>query len=53
MLFSVIEAFAEALAFAEKQTLDRTAVMNMLCDNLFFDCAVFQELRAVACCKRV
>jgi 3-hydroxyisobutyrate dehydrogenase-like beta-hydroxyacid dehydrogenase len=42
MLFSVIEAFAEALAFAEKQTLDRTAVMNMLCDNLF-DCAVFRN----------
>ncbi|MDB6027969.1 MAG: putative 3-hydroxyisobutyrate dehydrogenase [Verrucomicrobiales bacterium] len=42
MLFSVIESFAEALAFTEKQKLDRTAVMNMLCDNLF-DCAVFRN----------
>ncbi|MDB6110665.1 MAG: 6-phosphogluconate dehydrogenase NAD-binding [Pedosphaera sp.] len=42
MLLSSIEAFAEALTFAEKQQLDRTAVMNMLCDNLF-DCSVFRN----------
>jgi len=42
MLFSMIEAFAEALTFAEKQKLDRSAVMNMICDNLF-DCAVFRN----------
>jgi 3-hydroxyisobutyrate dehydrogenase-like beta-hydroxyacid dehydrogenase len=42
MLFSAVEAFAEALAFAEKQKLDRTSVMNMLCDNLF-DCPVYRN----------
>jgi 3-hydroxyisobutyrate dehydrogenase-like beta-hydroxyacid dehydrogenase len=42
MLFSAVEAFAEALAFAEKQNLDRGAVMKMLCDNLFDD-AVYRN----------
>ncbi|EEF57747.1 6-phosphogluconate dehydrogenase NAD-binding [Pedosphaera parvula Ellin514] len=37
MLFSAVEAFAEALTFAEKQNLDRNAVMKALCDNLFDD----------------
>jgi 3-hydroxyisobutyrate dehydrogenase-like beta-hydroxyacid dehydrogenase len=41
MLFSAVEAFAEALAFAEKQKLDRTKVMVALCDNLF-DCPVYR-----------
>jgi 3-hydroxyisobutyrate dehydrogenase-like beta-hydroxyacid dehydrogenase len=42
MLFSAVEAFAEALAFAEKQNLDRGAVTKMLCDNLF-DSAVYRN----------
>lgn len=42
MLFSAVEAFAEALAFAQKQNLDRTKVMTALCDNLF-DCPVYRS----------
>jgi 3-hydroxyisobutyrate dehydrogenase-like beta-hydroxyacid dehydrogenase len=41
MLFSAIEAFAEALAYVEKQNLDRAAVVKMLCENLF-DCAPYR-----------
>jgi 3-hydroxyisobutyrate dehydrogenase-like beta-hydroxyacid dehydrogenase len=52
MLFSMIEAFAEALTFAEKQKLDHTAVMNMICDNLF-DCAVFRNYWRLLAAKEV
>ncbi len=41
MLFSAVEAFAEALAFAEKHALDRSTVVKLICDNLF-DCAPYR-----------
>jgi 3-hydroxyisobutyrate dehydrogenase-like beta-hydroxyacid dehydrogenase len=41
MLFSAIEAFAEALAYTEKEKLDRGAIVKMICDNLF-DCAPYR-----------